>query len=505
MGKCICLSRVSTGIQDLDQQTDKLLAAAKSNGYSDDDIIKIEDIESGIKLSEEERNGLTKMKAIINSEPIDRVIVYELSRLGRTPDVLYSVRDFLRKNKVQLQVLNPSFLMLKEDGSFDENSNILFSLFSGLAENEMAIRKARFKRGRAKKAAENKFVGGGCLFGYTYDKEKRFLIDEEKADIVRRVFNEYIEGKKMIDIAKNLVVDGKLDLSLNSAKFFVQRTIHNESYCGIPLQEQRCYYKSKYPRTYPAIISKSLFDEAQKRAESVKRMPKQVSKYVYLCRGLVYTTDNQSFWVNTSSHTYTCVTKFTVEERESINVNITALDSLVWDFVKKHVVNTPKKDKVTEKAEYMSKIQRSKDFLKTLNKRLSSNTESLERLELRIIKGKLDEINGEKIEKSIKEERERIKEDIQATEEGIVAYQKKIKKLDSDSTVFTMEELDNLSIEQKREVVLQNMERIVVSTISKHHRFVSLFPNTANDAIVYDLNSYSKNWTLLYHNNYFMP
>ena len=58
MGKCICLSRVSTGIQDLDQQTDKLLAAAKSNGFSDDDIIKIEDIESGIKLSEEERHRI---------------------------------------------------------------------------------------------------------------------------------------------------------------------------------------------------------------------------------------------------------------------------------------------------------------------------------------------------------------------------------------------------------------------------------------------------------------
>lgn len=137
MGKCICLSRVSTGVQDLDQQTDQLLAAARSNGYSDEEIIKIEDIESGIKLSEEERYGLTKMKSIINSEQIDRVIVYEISRLGRRPDVLYAVRDFLIKNKVQLQILNPSFLMLKSDGTLDENSNILFYLFSGFAENEM--------------------------------------------------------------------------------------------------------------------------------------------------------------------------------------------------------------------------------------------------------------------------------------------------------------------------------------------------------------------------------
>lgn len=494
MSKCICLSRVSTGIQDLDQQTEKLLLAAKTNGYSDDDIIVIEDTESGIKLSEEERFGLTKMKKIINSGTVDLVIVYELSRLGRRPDVLYAVRDFLIKHKVQLQVLNPAFLMLKKDGTLDENSNILFSLFGSLAENEMAIKKARFKRGRAKKAAENKFIGGGCLFGYAYDKDKRFYIKEDDAAIIKRIFNEYLEGKRMMDISRDLVRDGSLNMKMASAKFFVQRTLHNESYYGKPLQDQDLYYDLQYPRTYPAIISKELFDEVQKKAKEVKTMPKQYTKYVYLCRGKVFDREGRPFYVNTSSHSYTCNIEFTADNRTTLNVSIAALDELVWDYTKNLLKNAPKKDISEEITEYMIKIQSEEEGLKTLEERLSDTTTQIERIEMRIIKGKLSEIQGEKIEESIESERADIKESIKISEERIASYKKKIDALKENHVTYTDEMLDQCTIEEKRELVLQNIERIVVSKISYKHRLVCIFYSLADTGEFFDLNTHSRTW-----------
>ena len=63
--KSIILSRVSTDSQDIKQQTDKVLAEVKKDGFSDDDIIIIEDKESGVLLSEEERNGLNKLKQYV--------------------------------------------------------------------------------------------------------------------------------------------------------------------------------------------------------------------------------------------------------------------------------------------------------------------------------------------------------------------------------------------------------------------------------------------------------
>ena len=495
MGNCICLSRVSTGIQDLDQQTDKLIEAAKSNGYTDDSIILIEDTESGIKLSEEERYGLNKLRAEVAKGGVDLVIVFELSRLGRRPDVLYSVRDFLIKNKVQLQVLNPSFLMLKQDGTLDENSNILFSLFGSLAENEMTIKKARFKRGRAKKAAENRFIGGGILFGYSIDQNKKFIIKEDDAAVVRRIFNEYIEeNKTMTDIAKGLVLDGTYKDSMNSCRMMVERTLNNESYYGKPLQEQDVYYKATYQRSYPPIISKDYFEEAVKKRHGNRKSQKTKSLHQYLCRGLIFNDEGKPFWANASSNSFCCVLEHTAEKKTMLTINIPALDKLVWEVVKEYVRNAPRKDITEETIELSSKIQAASNVIKTLEERLNNTAEQLKRLELRIIKGKLSEIDAEDIENQIERERKDIKENILQKQEEITALNNRIQRLQNNDEELSEEELDALDFKQKREYILQNIDRIVVAKDTAKKRFVYIFHNIADDCEVYHLNCYSKTW-----------
>ena len=104
MGKVILFSRVSTLGQDLTQQNNELFAEAKRNGFAEKDIILIEQKESAIKLDEEERKGIAKLKETIMSQKIDCVIIYEISRLARRPTVLYSVRDFLIENNVHITI-----------------------------------------------------------------------------------------------------------------------------------------------------------------------------------------------------------------------------------------------------------------------------------------------------------------------------------------------------------------------------------------------------------------
>ena len=64
--KAIVLSRVSSLKQDLVQQTDEVLKQVRNDGFKEENIIIIEDKESAIKLSEEERRGLNEMKRVIN-------------------------------------------------------------------------------------------------------------------------------------------------------------------------------------------------------------------------------------------------------------------------------------------------------------------------------------------------------------------------------------------------------------------------------------------------------
>ena len=88
--KAIALIRVSTIHQDLNQQTEAVIAEIKKDGYSQDTIILIEEKESAVKLDAESRLGINRMKKAIEEDAsINAVYVFELSRLSRRPDVLY--------------------------------------------------------------------------------------------------------------------------------------------------------------------------------------------------------------------------------------------------------------------------------------------------------------------------------------------------------------------------------------------------------------------------------
>ena len=73
MSKSILLIRVSTEQQDLAQQTEKVKAEAIKDGFTESNIIILEDKESAVKLSEEERNGLNKLKWHIEHDDISCV------------------------------------------------------------------------------------------------------------------------------------------------------------------------------------------------------------------------------------------------------------------------------------------------------------------------------------------------------------------------------------------------------------------------------------------------
>ena len=114
---CICFCRVSTIQQDLSQQTEAIRAEARRMGYEDSSQIVIEYKESGISLSANEREGITALREAIENNPnIDCVICWELSRIGRRADVIYSIRDFFIQNHIQWIVMTPYMRLLDENG-----------------------------------------------------------------------------------------------------------------------------------------------------------------------------------------------------------------------------------------------------------------------------------------------------------------------------------------------------------------------------------------------------
>lgn len=76
--KALILARVSTEIQSLESQIEKLTNEAKRLGYKDYTVISGK--ESGVKLDIEERQTIQQLKQHVDTGEYDMVIIWEVSR-----------------------------------------------------------------------------------------------------------------------------------------------------------------------------------------------------------------------------------------------------------------------------------------------------------------------------------------------------------------------------------------------------------------------------------------
>ena len=285
--KAIALIRVSTQIQDLQSQKEKVFTAMKNDGFKATEIISIENKESAVKLSEEERLGLIEMKECIENQDVSAVYCYELSRLSRRSADLYKLRDYLLQHKVQLVVLNPYFKCFDEkDWTPSTTSNIMFSIFTAMAENEGYLRRERTMRGIAKARREGRWTGGQRLFGYDTDENNRYVVNEHEADIIRQIYDLYVnQDKGSYQVAKIIQSEYggfRKNNCFESCLSRVRSILANELYVG----------KTIYT---PQIITEKMFNRCLQKREKNKFGPKKKTKHVSFCQGILFSRmDGQS-------------------------------------------------------------------------------------------------------------------------------------------------------------------------------------------------------------------
>lgn len=398
--KCIVLSRVSTINQTLDQQTNEIKSEAKRLGYLDENIISIEDTESAIKLDEMERRGLQRLKDAINSDSsINCVVCYEVSRLSRRPKVLYSIRDFLLERKIQLVILKPYLRLLDPDGSMSQSASIMFGLFSSISESEMMIKQERMMRGKLFKMQQGFHGHGRILFGYKViqdKKDKKIEICPNTSKIVKDIFNRYERGESILSIAKYYLSVGDIpSKNLVAASRFVGIVLRNEQYTGNIIHHH----------IYPQIISKEQFHKCRELSK-VREKPKSVLKFVYYCQGLLYnsSTSTTSIKHRLSPNLPSCVYELhknlvligSIESKDRFCININLIDSIAWSLTKRYIKST----RCFNVEEEIYKIHEKQDILNkkiaTLQSRISDYNIQIDRVENRIIQGKISEVKGDK-------------------------------------------------------------------------------------------------------------
>lgn len=383
--KAIIFSRVSTLRQDITQQTQAIKEEARRNGYDDCDMIFVEYHESAIKLDTDERMGIRHLKqAIETHNDVDCVFIYEISRLSRRQKMLYDVRDYLIERKINLICMKPYFRLL-EDGKMSQTASILFSLFGSLSESEMMLKQERMLRGKHARREQNKYIGGGVIFGYRFDDDNNLCIDEHDSKTVQHIFNRYAEGNSLSVVARDVWSRGLIQTSrLNSALSFVHDILKRIEYTGVALPNR--YH-------YPQIISRELYDKCKKLRKDKHKQRSCPNQFVYWCKGLLRDRNTGDL---ISGHA--CMNryeKFYVETHTEISINLNVMDSLAWHVTKMRIKSIGPKRADDERAVLNDKRAHTQQQISAIGKRITDVEKSIDRVQERIVTGKLNETKGD--------------------------------------------------------------------------------------------------------------
>lgn len=382
MGKCICFSRVSTKRQDLDQQTSAIIDEAKKLGYDDESIVMVEFKESGISLKEEERQGIERIRELISNDPdIDCIVCWELSRIARRADIIYSMRDFFVEHHVRWISLTPYMELIDSTGKQTQMASLMLGIFTAFAESEMEIKKERAKRGIAHAKEVGTISGGAPLRGYKINrKTKKYEIDPIESKKVQTIFQMYSTGEWTYR---------KLAVELKDRGYFLNTNIH--SIAGILngwMNDTRYIGSSNQ---YPQIISKELFDKCQEIMKKHKIDTTTANKKNMLCKGIIHSKTTGYSLIGYASRYHTHP-----DYKPSVSIQQDIIDNLVSDFtqnmINKYYRNS---DKIKKELESHNKLFIKKLAVITYN-RLKTE-EKLERLQETYIEGKISKAKSEQL------------------------------------------------------------------------------------------------------------
>ena len=144
MVKTVIFARVSTGLQEYDRQVYELTALANTNGWSVEAVFA-EKI-SGAK-SNKERTELLNMVNYVENNHIDKVLVTELSRLGRDTLQVLEVIEMLNKKEISLYIQNYAIETLTKEGKVNAMSQFLITILAEVARMERKTIRERVASG----------------------------------------------------------------------------------------------------------------------------------------------------------------------------------------------------------------------------------------------------------------------------------------------------------------------------------------------------------------------
>ncbi len=271
---------------------------------------------SGTKAS---RGDFDKLLNDAESGKIDMVLVKSISRFARNLEVTLTWIRTLKAIDVDI------YFELERIHTLSSDGELLISLLASSAQEQSRTASMNVLWKVKRSFEEGILYGGGDCYGYKV-VDKKFILVPEQAEIVKRIFDMYIEGLGHSRIAKRLNDEGiKSFTGVLWSKNTIRDILNNYNYTG-DLMLQKTYtldYLSKKSRKnngekdkyivegdHEPIISKEVYNQAQTIRES--KRPRNCScKAVHAFAGLLVCGNcgkAYKFTKTKYSQKYTCTT-----------------------------------------------------------------------------------------------------------------------------------------------------------------------------------------------------
>ena len=287
-----------------------LLKYAKDNGFSNP-IFFIDDGVSGVTF---DRPGWNEMIRLAEAGKVTTVIVKDMSRMGRDYlKVGYYTESFFAERDIRYIAINDGVDSDKGDNEFTPFRNLFNDFYA--RDTSKKIRAVMRAKGNA-----GEHLCTNPPYGYmkSPDNKKQWIVDEEAAAVVKRIFDLCVAGKGPLQIAKILTADKVLTTKAHYAKqkgkvlpenpyswneSTIVGVLERMDYCGhtvnfksyskshklkkrIPTtKEQQAIFRN----THEAIVEEAVFERVQELRAHKRRPTKAERQGMF--SGLVFCAD----------------------------------------------------------------------------------------------------------------------------------------------------------------------------------------------------------------------
>lgn len=406
-------------------------------------------VDDGYSGTNFQRPGFQEMMRYVEDYSVSTLIVKDLSRLGREYSYMGRLQDFIfPAYDVRFIAVNDDVDSAKGENDFAVFKNVFNDYYA--KDTSKKIRAVIKVRGEA-----GEHLASNPPFGYVKDPQdkKRWIVDEEAAKVVRRIFELCVEGKGPMQIAKMLTAEKVLTVTAYNARQkgwtmpdnlyqwhsnAVIKILDRREYTGCTVNFKTYTKSLKFKKrmenpkknqrvfedTQPAIIETGLWERVQELRSNKRRLTKtgktsifsglvrcaDCGEKLYFCTCNTYKDDTQDHFVcsNYKSNTGSCqihyIREVTLYKRvlECIQRTLTYVSLFRNDFTQEMLAQ----DEASRKSELAQK----RKALSAAQKRMEDLDKIIQRLYEDSVLGKLSEARYAKLSAQYEEEQAEIQQ-----------------------------------------------------------------------------------------------